>query len=236
MSDQIQRLSGEKPSRRRGRPRADQTGEVEARVLDVATHLFLQQGFDRTTYEGIAELARASKATLYARYPTKETLFKEVVQRRVALALGRISAGDEEGPLRARILRACVMLADETFVPDVIALMRITIVERERFPDMAQASYEIGFGGCVECVAEVIAGDGYTPDQVAVAVPIATRIVEMALMPLQMHALYGVDLALLRERARRDVACVIDMVADGLAPFEGLDRNAVPEPGPRGKR
>lgn len=227
MSEQIQGASGQNPSRRRGRPRADQTGEVEARVLDVATHLFLQQGFDRTTYEGIAELARAGKATLYARYPTKEMLFKEVVQRRVTLALGRISAGDEGGPLRVRILRACVMLADETFVPDVIALMRITIVERERFPDMARASYEIGFGGCVECVAEVIVGDGHTPDQVAAATPIARRIVEMALMPLQMHALYGVDLALLRERARRDVATVIDMVADDLAPFGGLDQDAV---------
>ena len=219
MSERIEEPTGIMPVRRRGRPRADQTGEVEARVLDIATRLFLQQGFDRTTYEGIAELAHAGKATLYARYPTKDALFKEVVRRRVALSLARISAGGAGGAVRDRILRACIMLADETFVPDVIALMRITIVETERFPDMARASYDIGFGGCVGCIAEAIAGGVHAPDRISAAIPIATRIVEMALLPLQIHALYGVDLAALRERARRDVASVVDMVADGLIPF-----------------
>ena len=204
-------------SGRRGRPRADQAGEVEERVLDVATRLFLSHGFDRTTFEGLAEEAQAGKATLYARYRNKEALYEAVVRRRVAQSVARISAASDGGVSRENLLGVAMLLADEIFVPDVIALMRLTIAEVTRFPEMALATYRIGYGGCVSALAEIIAGQGHTPEMLVAATPAATRFVERVFMPLQMHALYGVDLPSLRLRAREDVAHAVDgLLAEGV--------------------
>lgn len=185
-------------------------------MLDVATRLFLTYGFDRTTFEGLAEEAQAGKATLYARYRNKETLYEAVVRRRVAQSVARISAASDGGVSRENLLAVAMLLADEIFVPDVIALMRLTIAEVTRFPEMALATYRIGYGGCVSTLAEVIAGQGYTPEMFAAATQTATRFVERVFMPLQMHALYGMDLPSLRLRARQDVSQAIDaLLAEG---------------------
>lgn len=70
-----------------GRPRQDQAGEAERRLLDAALQRFLACGFEGTSCEDIARAAGASKATLYARYANKEALFEAVVQRHVATLL-----------------------------------------------------------------------------------------------------------------------------------------------------
>lgn len=206
-------------ARRRGRPRADQAGEVEARVLDVAARLFLSLGFDRTTFEGIADLAHAGKATLYARYQNKENLFKAVVDRNVAHSLERIAISLQEDDPRERLRLVGLRLAQEILVPDVIALMRITIAEAVRLPEMALATYRIGFGGCVQVVADALAERGYEPAAPAEVEASATRFVEQVMMPLQMHALYGVDLPALRRKAEDDIARAVDAL------FEASMRN-----------
>ena len=68
---------------RRGRPRRESAGEVEERILDAATKVFLERGFEGASIEDIAEAARAGKPTIYARFPGKEDLFAAVVMRKV---------------------------------------------------------------------------------------------------------------------------------------------------------
>jgi Bacterial regulatory proteins, tetR family len=48
-----------------GRPRADQAGEVDDRILQASEQFFLQQGYARTTLEQIAASARVGNTTLY---------------------------------------------------------------------------------------------------------------------------------------------------------------------------
>lgn len=48
------------------------------RILDAAQALFLERGYQRTTIERIARAARASKATVYEHFPSKEELFLAV--------------------------------------------------------------------------------------------------------------------------------------------------------------
>ncbi|WP_338665334.1 TetR/AcrR family transcriptional regulator [Pararoseomonas sp. SCSIO 73927] len=194
---------------RRGRPRADQSGLVEERVLDAATAVFLREGFSRSSFEQIAETARAGKATLYARYPSKQDLFIAVVQRCVARVLARVG-GHPDGPtLGERLTTYGIMLANEALTTEVVALMRATIAEAGHFPELARQSHRIGFGDSVQGVARVIAG---SEEGIAAALPSATRFVELAITPLQMRALCGADLRELRERAPRDVALVVAML------------------------
>src|SRR5215469_1860277 len=77
---------------RYGRPPRERAGEVEARILEAARHLFLEHGLAGTSMEEIATRARAGKPTIYARFPSKEALFTAVVMRNVATNVARFEA------------------------------------------------------------------------------------------------------------------------------------------------
>lgn len=63
---------------RAGRPRDP---DKALAILDAGWELFLARGVETTPIEAIAAKARVSKATLYAYYPDKRTLFRAAVGR-----------------------------------------------------------------------------------------------------------------------------------------------------------
>ena len=64
-----------------GRPSRQESAQLSDRILDVATALFLSDGFGATSIEGIAKRAGISKRTFYHRFTGKEMLFEAVVRR-----------------------------------------------------------------------------------------------------------------------------------------------------------
>ena len=50
-------------------------------ILDAAIKAFQELGYDNASMDYIAELANASKRTVYNHFPSKETLFQEVINR-----------------------------------------------------------------------------------------------------------------------------------------------------------
>ena len=196
---------------RRGRPRVDQAGQVEQRILDAATATFLAQGFGRTTLDQIAEVARVSKTTLYGRFPTKEALFAAVVSASVQRLQVQMNLTPTGGTLKERLIQAGIGLAAATLTPESIALMRVTSAETDTFPKVAREGFRIGFDACVHCIAECLAPTA-SEDAIAAATPIAVRFVEMALHPLYMHAFFGADLNHLRDRAVRDITDVAEIL------------------------
>ncbi|GJD73903.1 hypothetical protein CFIICLFH_2133 [Methylobacterium goesingense] len=199
---------------RRGRPRADQAGQIEERIITVASSLFLEQGFGRTTVDQIAELAHTGKTTLYGRFPTKEALFSAVVLRYVDVLQARMAIVPTSGSLKERLVQVGIELANLTLAEESIALMRLTIAEAKAFPELGREGFRIGFGGCVSCIAECLATDA-SDAALAEATPTAVRFVEMALHPLYMHAFSGADLSGLCERATRDVPEVAEILLSG---------------------
>nr|WP_269781563.1 TetR/AcrR family transcriptional regulator [Nocardia bovistercoris] len=181
--------------------------------MDAATAIFYEQGYGRTTFDLVAESARTSKTTLYSRFPTKRDLFSAVVRRSVVALTAQIAAISSDGSVLDRVVATGIAVADATLTPDSIALMRLTAANADEFPDVAQDGFRIGFGECVRCVAEALAGG---PQQVTAQVTAtAERFVEMALHPLYMHAFFGADLGRLRERARVDVPGVVRIILEG---------------------
>lgn len=74
------------------RPRVE--GAREEEILDAALTLLAQVGYDRLTMDAVAAEARASKATLYRRWPQKATLVVDaLLQSRNALQLPEIDTG-----------------------------------------------------------------------------------------------------------------------------------------------
>src|ERR1700693_2232459 len=66
---------------RQGRPPKDLAGDVKARILYAAQRVFLKKGYQGASLDEIAEVAPASKPTIYAHLPGKEALFEAVVAR-----------------------------------------------------------------------------------------------------------------------------------------------------------
>jgi AcrR family transcriptional regulator len=76
---------------RRGRPSAAQANEVDRRILQSATERFLSEGYELTTMDAVAAMARVSKMTLYDRFPDKRSLLLAVMEESKA-AWGRAAA------------------------------------------------------------------------------------------------------------------------------------------------
>ena len=67
--------------------RADQARATREHLLDVATRLFAERGYDATSIGTVLEAARVSRGALYHHFPSKEALFEAVydaAQARVA--------------------------------------------------------------------------------------------------------------------------------------------------------
>src|SRR5258706_8731888 len=82
---------------RTGRPPRELAGEVETRILDAAHRVFVERGLAGASMEEIAEVARAGKPTIYARFPNKKALFTAVVMRNVAANVARFESHVPKG-------------------------------------------------------------------------------------------------------------------------------------------
>src|SRR3977135_4565260 len=87
-----------RPRGRGGRPSRLESAQLSDRILDVATALFLSDGFGATSIEAVAKRAGISKRTFYHRFNGKEMLFEAVVRRLVERWTTSFDTERLEGP------------------------------------------------------------------------------------------------------------------------------------------
>src|SRR6202140_4359601 len=75
----MERRKASKAAGRGGRPSRADASRLRGRILEVATELFLAQGYESTTIEAVAARAGISKRTFYHRFDDKSALFAAVV-------------------------------------------------------------------------------------------------------------------------------------------------------------
>ncbi len=192
-------------SGRGGRPPSDRAGEIDARLLDAATHLFLTQGFDSTSCDQVAARARAGKASIYARYASKNALFAAVVRREVERSLAAGHDISPDLPLRARLVAVGSSLIEHSLQPNAIDLMRLIIAQATHFPELASEVDAIGRNGGVRKVAEVIAARESGDDAIDRATPPAAAFIDLVFVPHLLRALLGDDPTLLRSMAAQQI-------------------------------
>ena len=126
------------PSRRGGRPSREAAALLGERILDIATELFLAEGYGATSIERVAQHARISKRTFYHRFPDKAALFSAVVHRIIQRL--RPPAGTplyEGGSLEDILRRLARLVLRAALAPMALALSRLMIAEAQRFPELA---------------------------------------------------------------------------------------------------
>ena len=83
-----------------------------------------------------------SKATLYTYFPTKDDLFRAVIEGVVAIS--KKPKLDSSADIRVALITFGVQRMEVVFSSHHRALLQLIIAERERFPDIARLYYDIG--------------------------------------------------------------------------------------------
>jgi TetR/AcrR family transcriptional repressor of mexJK operon len=123
------------PQSARGRARL-------ARILEAATELFLELGYELTSIDAILERSGGSKSTLYSYFPTKEDLFRSVID--VVVDNDLAGALETSGNARLVLTEFAVRRLTIVLSPRHRAVLGLVIAERKRFPDVARIYFERG--------------------------------------------------------------------------------------------
>ncbi len=112
-------------------------------ILSGARRVFLRDGFAAASTDAIAAEARVSKRTLYVYYSSKEELFADVMRKltienpqiRALETIEEMSPGSED-ELRRDLLGLARKIVAAMMQPDYLALLRTTIADTHRFPQL----------------------------------------------------------------------------------------------------
>jgi TetR/AcrR family transcriptional regulator, mexJK operon transcriptional repressor len=113
-------------------------------ILSGARRVFMRDGFAAASTDAIAAEAKVSKRTLYVYYPSKEDLFVDVLRRltienpqtRALESMEGMSPENLE-ELRRDLLELARKIVTTMMQPDYLALLRTTIADIHRFPQLA---------------------------------------------------------------------------------------------------
>src|SRR6266478_3359969 len=146
--------AAERPARRGGggRPTREEAVRRDARLLDVATTLFMERGFDGTSIDAVAEAAGVSKPTVYARYRDKRDLFAAVLRGRIREWLAPLSAAAEaqatdSNPknIETTLHELSRHMLAQARMPECATLQRILAAQAVQFPELARLAHEDGW-------------------------------------------------------------------------------------------
>jgi AcrR family transcriptional regulator len=192
-------------SPKRGRPSKDLAGDVQERILDAAQKLFLERGFRSASIDEIAEQAPASKPTIYAHFPGKEALFAAVVAR-IIDGLTTFEGYVAEGRTTQDKLTSLGTTIVEWAIEDSVGVVRATIAEAPRFPELSRQVHEAARDRAASAVSQLLndatqklprAPKG--PFSGKRSVTTAQIFMDLILLPMLMRSLMGEDNRALRK-------------------------------------
>nr|AEJ31925.1 tetR family protein [uncultured microorganism] len=123
------------PASKRGQKR-------KTRIVEAATTLFLENGYSETSVNTIVDHSGGSKATFYSYFPSKDMLFRAVVDGIVSNRSEPKLQPSED--IRTALATYCEHRMRIVFSRQHQALLRLIIAERKRFPDIADMYFQRG--------------------------------------------------------------------------------------------
>jgi AcrR family transcriptional regulator len=190
---------------RLGRPPKDLAGDVKARILEAAQQIFLKRGYQSASIDEIAEVAPASKPTIYAHFRGKEALFAAVVAR-VVSGLANFEGYAAKGRTVEDKLTSLGTELVERFINDTVRVARATIAEADRFPSLSRHVHEAGRDRAAAAVSHVLNDATHTLSRTPKgafgpkrSVATAQIFMDLILLPMLMRALMGDEAKALRK-------------------------------------
>ena len=110
-----------------------------SQLLEVASKVFLEAGYEAASTTEIAKRARSSKHSFYSRFPSKEKLFLAVIDYRTSKIADQMSTLlKPEEPIRGVLIAAAKELLAGTGSVGHLALVRLVYMEAPQFPEAAR--------------------------------------------------------------------------------------------------
>jgi AcrR family transcriptional regulator len=142
----MKRSSAAEPRPRRGgRPTLAQAAQLDRDVREQALRLYLEHGFEGTSMDAIARAAGTTKASLYARFPSKEAIFTSVFEW--AMASPDWPTPDVEPAETDDLEQALTTIAEaaarRALDPQMRAVSQLATMHWNRFPDLVQRARSV---------------------------------------------------------------------------------------------
>ncbi len=171
-----------------------EAGAKRRQIMDGASEVFLDQGFDAASMGEIARRAGVSKGTLYVYFDSKEQLFEAVAHEACAAQAEAVFSLDPED----RDVEAVLTRLGREFVkflcqPGAMPPLRTIMSISERMPEIGRKFYETGPAFGVEKLrsyleAQIAAGTLEIEDCEAAAAQFLDSCVATILKPLLFNA------------------------------------------------
>ena len=112
-------------------------------IILAAIDIFKDKGLEQASMEAISKKAEVSKRTLYKYYPTKESLFRAIIERMFSLvqAFSQIPF-DPEQSIKVQLLVIAKKEAELLCCPHFVSLARMILSECMRSGDSASIMLE----------------------------------------------------------------------------------------------
>ena len=199
------------PVPRVGRPRREDVGDVDARILAAATELFLDQGVAATSCDAVAARARIGKASLYARYSGKNALFEAVVKHAVETTAFLPEITDlPTGSMRSRLAIAGTAVLLHALSPIPLEMMRLLLSEARRNPALIVQVDSLARARVVEIIARSL-GEEISSEPMRKKVgDMVERFLDLTFAPLILAGLLGHQAGTSTEAVDRQIDFAMD--------------------------
>ena len=153
-----------KPVVKRGRPKSDDVAAIEQKLLTVALHEFIEHGYGATSLNQIIRATGMSKTTLYARYASKEDLFRAIIREQVLQGHGALLFRPSGSRLNIRegLEAYANRMLEISLEGDLLKVNRLIHSESSRFPELGTAASDrtkMGIAQVAEFIRECAASD-----------------------------------------------------------------------------
>jgi AcrR family transcriptional regulator len=141
--------------KRRGRPPLRSDAETRRIMIEAASQEFQANGYAATCMNDVAQRAGVSTKTMYRLIPTKADLLKSVVSERIGRFMLEIDADALDAlPLTEALERMLIAYGTLTLSEEGIAMLRLVLGERDRFPGIAATFFDVA----IERTSKAMAG------------------------------------------------------------------------------
>ena len=113
----------------RGRSKSEEKRRL---IIDAAGDLFMEQGYENASMDGIAKLAGVSKQTLYSHFGGKEQLFSAAIECKCEEYQLDSSLSNTDNNYRDSLQEFCEQLARLLVSPEALQVFRVCVAEADR--------------------------------------------------------------------------------------------------------
>jgi len=126
---------------RRGRPANEALGQ---KIVDAATQLFVELGFQATTMEKVAQRAKISKLSIYRHFENKEALFSAAIAAHCHQFAPQALIDNVKGSAADQLLAVGSFLLRTLLSPEVRNVEAMIVADKTNQRSLSKLHYEAG--------------------------------------------------------------------------------------------